>query len=178
MRYLTLFTLLFFTGLFLASCEDEVGYINPSIEGEFIKFSVDGQSQEFKAVETASVLSVRADEPARNTLSLSRTSADGLTKISISASGLPVTKQADQYVVTDNVVVPTNVKVTSTEMSGSIYCPHYEGGDEMTYEGTLRISKIGADGIATGTFSSQAKNPDVPSLSNGAYRVKLQVVER
>ncbi|NJC26736.1 hypothetical protein [Neolewinella antarctica] len=175
------FSLLAFLAIGLFSCENEYENIYPSIADQEISFKVDGQAQSFKTLPNTygpgSVFTYEGANPGSNFLDMARASEDGTTVITISAKDLPVEKAAGQINYVGRGLTPATITITSTEMSGSIYCPHYEGTDEMTYQGFIRFDNIDAAGALKGEFSSDKRDDSNPELRDGSFDLKLGVTE-
>ncbi|OAV42630.1 hypothetical protein [Lewinella sp. 4G2] len=164
------------------SCENEYENVVPTIEDQEISFTVDGQSVSFKALPDAQTgpgaIEYDGDQPSTNRLSVARADATGNTTINITANNLPLAKTDNGLDYVGQTTTPATIVIRSTEMSGSIYCPHVEASDVMTYEGQISFEKIAADGTLKGTFSSGKRRDGNPKLEAGVIDVKLSVTER
>ena len=167
------------TGL-LFSCEDEYKQITPTVADQEISFTIEGQKQTFRGLpssnEGTGLFTYDANSPENNELRISR--AEGTTTVTIVASNLPIKKVDGALKYASSASSSTNITITSTEMSGSIYCPHVEGTDKMDYDGLVKFEAITADGHLVGTFSSGKRLDGNPKLEEGKIDVKLNVQER
>ena len=182
------FLLTAFIAVFLFSCENEYENIYPEIATQEISFKVDGTSQSFKALPSNNYYSsygrydnafqYNPELPTSNTLRMIRSSSDGNTTITISAENVPVEKVAQGFKYAGQGETAATIVIESTEMSGSIYCPHYEGSESLTYEGFVAFDAIDGDGNLKGTFFSSKRLDDNPKLEEGNVNVQLSVQER
>lgn len=169
--YLTLFAAV----MAFASCENETAYEVPVLADEFMTFSIDGQEITLNAISGstgyANDLEINdSDNPGINRLRLERASRDLSTRMTITARDLPLTKNGDDFSFNYPGYVPATIAVRSNYMSGSIYCPHVEGLESVTYEGLIRIEELTKEGTVKGRFMTDNDATDnAARIDNGNF---------
>ena len=176
LRYLTLAIGV----LLFAACEHEGEFTLPSIADQHITFSIAGQEQRFTSLDSnGNPDDVLFDSGADGTsvLSVRRNSADYETRIQLHAPAVPVAHKSSGYVLTGQEWVKANVIVTTSSMTGSLYCPHSEPGtrDQISYEVLLRVETLGADGTLTGSFRNDpAATGNAVAVEDGSFAVMVR----
>ncbi len=168
------FYLFCLAGLAFTSCESTSSYQLPTVPDEFINFTIDGQDITLNAIEGTGQRNnyVTFYSDGNNNINLSRTSPDKTTKMRISGINLPLVKSGDELSYVGSAYSPVTITVSGNSMSGSIYCPHVEDAQSVTYEGLLRIEEITKAGIMTGAFkSSPGVEGNVVEVENGTFQL-------
>ena len=178
---LRLFTCLILSAFALTSCEEDgAGYVYPTIEDQFVSFSVSEEVQSFRGVVSSyrgdNSVNISPNDPSQNELRIIRSSQDGQTTIELRASNLPLQKQGEAYVFSRPSGAAT-VTIRSTEMSGGVYCPHVDDVESLTYDADVYLERIDADGTVTGSFGAKAPTASLPSLKDGKLAVKLSLTQ-
>lgn len=176
----TIFYLLCLSAFAFTACESTTAYELPTVADEFINFTIDGQEISLNAIDGSGQndnrISFYGNEDGDNSLSLSRTSSDRTTRMRISGLNLPLAKDGDEISYVGRAYSPITIVVSGNSMSGSIYCPHVEDAEFVTYEGLLRIDEITKGGKMTGTFMASPDEEDNPAeLENGTFQIGVIV---
>lgn len=178
MRFI--YAIIFVSLLGFTSCENETAYEVPVIADEFMTFSIDGQEITLNAIGESSSyynkLQIHNDRPNHNRLRMQRTSRDLTTTMTITGSDLPITKQNDAISFDADGYVPVEISVRSNYMSGSIYCPHEEDAQRITYQALLRLDSVSKEGVVKGKFMT---DPEVAAnaaiIENGSFTLAISL---
>lgn len=163
----------------LSSCPQETKYEVPAIADQHISFTIDGQTQVLRSIsneayEQSALLFLEEN----NFLTLARNSNDLTTRFGINAENLPLELDGDLVVLRTKTFVPAVVTVIGAEMSGSIYCPHTEGGPNeiVEYQALIRVDEFSADGRIKGVFKTDPSAPDnAVTITNGTFELIVPI---
>lgn len=174
MKYLTLLLLL---GLLCQGCESEFAYETPALSDQHITLTIGEEVRTFRhlGADDYGTIGESYLTPARgsapNRLHLERASADGQTVVILEATGMPLTDSEDTQTWTGNDWAEATITIRSSEMSGSLYCPHTDARNEVSYPIKLHFDRYEKNSRMTGSFTSSADRPSAVTFREGSFDV-------
>ncbi|MEM9929347.1 MAG: hypothetical protein AAF840_05990 [Bacteroidota bacterium] len=164
--------------LLIASCGQETFYTVPSIDDQFISFTIDGQPM------TLSSISRDGYEPSSlqigesgSYLQISRNSSDLTTEFTITSRALPLEQKPAGVEIMCAEFVPATRRVRTEEMTGSLYCPHTspESGI-ITYEGLVVVDQVTGDNRVVGRFKTDPEAAgNAVTIENGKFDLVIRI---
>jgi len=155
-----------------SACEDDTSFTLPVSEAYKISFTIDGTAQTLNGVDThnSNVLSA-GHSFGSGLLNLYGVSADRSVRLSISARSLPVVVLEDGSVeLSGNGFAPATIKVSGTEMEGSVYCPHLINVEDVEYKAFVKWDSY-ENGVMKGRFMGDPDKDNPVELTGGSFEL-------
>jgi len=145
-----------------------------------LSFTIDGQQQRLSAVTEFALreTSLRIDPTTENNrLEIHRMSSDNNVSLSLTADNIPVRRLEKGMAYEGNSYTPATIWITSSQLSGSLYCPHEEDGMSMSYRALVRFDSFDETGRMKGTFMTQTDQGNPVELTDGTFDLHVNLRE-